>query len=65
MKDKDRKERTITPKTEKHEGKSFGKCIKCNKKFKLKRKTKHKSYKVIRGICSECGIEIEKRRKKR
>jgi len=35
MKDKDRKERTITPKTEKHEGKSFGKCIKCNKKFKL------------------------------
>lgn len=43
------------PKTRLHEGKSYGLCVKCNKEFKLKRKTKHNKNKKPKGICKECA----------
>jgi hypothetical protein len=40
-----------------HEGKSYGLCVKCNKEFKLKRKTKHNKDKRPKGICKDCSIK--------
>lgn len=37
-------------------GKSFGVCRTCSNQFKLKRHTKHRSGKILKGvICSVCG----------
>jgi hypothetical protein len=36
-------------------GKSFGLCIKCGVKFKLRRNTKHGADKVIKAVCKECS----------
>lgn len=40
-----------------HHGKSYGICVKCNKEFKLKRKTKHNWEKKPKGICPACGTK--------
>jgi len=36
-------------------GKSYGRCMKCNEEFKLRRNTKHSRNKVIKAMCSKCG----------
>lgn len=45
---------TRNPSKPRH-GKSTGLCMKCGTNYNLKRHTKHKSIKVIKGICPACG----------
>jgi len=54
-KKEEKKGRDMKPKTTIHAGKSFGICKKCNKTFRLKRKTKHKKGTIKGVICPECG----------
>jgi len=36
-------------------GKSYGRCMKCNEEFKLRRNTKHNKSKIIKAVCRDCG----------
>jgi hypothetical protein len=53
--EKERKGKKIVPKTKLHEGKAFGICKKCEIKFRLKHKTKHKKGVYYNVICPKCG----------
>lgn len=46
-------------------GKSFGVCTVCGQKFKLKKKSKHNKEKIIKALCSICGVDKEKQSKKK